>query len=504
MTIRTRLALWYAGLLTGIVLIFSAVVFAVMQVAMLDTIDQVLERSASEAIQNIRVVPFGELGTLRTQVRFRSDTVFQVPGISLQVWQTHDGNNSIQPVLVRSSNDLLGYNNPLDAASIRTTQEIYSSVPINDIPGRVATRPFFAGGRQVGVIQVATPIQTVQQTNEVLLVIMLIASAISVFVAVVLGMWLSARSLRPINKIADAATRIANTDDLSTRLDWDGPMDELGRLAKVFNHMMDRLESLFKVQQRFVADVSHELRTPLTSIQGNLQIIERYGMDMDALDAIRGESERMSRMVNDLLLLARADYGELKVDLYPLDLDHVVLDVYEQSLILAKNRRLKILLGKIEPVRIRGNSDRLRQLLLNLIGNAIKFTPDGGKIIIDVHQEAEKVVLSVQDTGIGISEEDLKHIFDRFFQVDGSRTHRYESDGAGLGLSIARWIVDVHEGKIGVQSTLGEGTKFYVHLPLYATHFDDSQPSNGNGYHSKDSSTHQHSILRRMIPQKHD
>jgi len=465
MTIRTRLALWFAGLLVSIILIFSAVVFAIMQVSMLSTVDQVLERNATEAIQNIRIVPSGDPEGLQTQVMFRSDSSFQVPGVSIQVWQTHDGGRAIPPLLLRSSNDLLGFDRPLDNESLFVETTLFSTATINGIAGRITTRPFFAGGRQVGVIQVATPVETIERTNEALLIVMAISSAISVVVAMALGMWLSARSLRPINDITEAAARIASTDDLSTRMDWDGPMDELGRLTQVFNRMMGRLESLFKVQQRFVADVSHELRTPLTSIQGNLEIIERYGMDADALEAIKSESERMSRMVSDLLLLARADYGEMKVDLYPLDLDAIGLQVYEQSLILAKNRKLKIVLGEFEPVRIMGNSDRIQQLLLNLIGNALKFTPDDGMITLEIFPQGDDAVIRVRDTGIGISKEDLQHIFDRFFQADDSRTHRFESDGAGLGLSIAQWIVSVHQGAISVDSDIGKGTTFSIQIP---------------------------------------
>lgn len=478
MTIRKRLALWYAGLLTSIILIFSAVVFSIMQVSMLSTVDQVLERNATEMIQNIRIVPFSDPEGLQTQVLFRSDSPFQVPSMSIQVWQTYDGGRSIPPLLLRSSNDLIGFDRPLDSNTLFAEQKVFNTNTINGISGRVTTRPFFAGGRQIGVIQVATPVETIERTNEALLIVMAISTAISVMVAMALGMWLSERSLRPINDITEAAARIANADDLSTRLTWHGPMDELGRLTQVFNRMMGRLESLFKVQQRFVADVSHELRTPLTSIQGNLEIIERYGMDVDALRAIKSESERMSRMVSDLLLLARADYGELKVDLYPLDLDTVGLQVYEQSLILAKNRKLKIILEKFEPVQIIGNSDRIQQLLLNLINNALKFTPDDGTVKLEIFPHGSDAVIRVSDTGIGIAKEDLEHIFDRFFQADDSRTHRFDSDGAGLGLSIAQWIVRVHQGEISVDSAVGEGTTFTVRIPRYIVSSRQTKPQN--------------------------
>jgi len=258
-------------------------------------------------------------------------------------------------------------------------------------------------------------------------------------------------------------------------------MDELGRLTSVFNQMMGRLESLFSVQQRFVADVSHELRTPLTSIQGNLELIRRYGLDEESLIAMESETNRMSRLVNDLLMLARTDYGGVKVELYTTDLDTIVLEMFEQAKVLTKDRDLKIAMPQFEPVRIKGNSDRLRQLMLNLLSNAIKFTPDGGEIHIGLERINNRAVLWVKDTGIGIGDDDLTRIFDRFYQSDPARTHTGE--GFGLGLSISKWIVATHDGEIRVTSQQGEGTTFTVTFPVYPppapSHESHKQPTRG-------------------------
>jgi signal transduction histidine kinase len=296
-------------------------------------------------------------------------------------------------------------------------------------------------------------------------------------------MWLSRKALRPIEGITEAASKIAQTDDLSTRLEWDGPMDELGRLTKVFNGMMERLQDLFSVQQRFVADVSHELRTPLTAIRGNLDLIKRYGVDAESLEAIESEAERMSRMVSDLLLLARADYGGLTLELEPLDLDTVVIEAHQQAKILAKDRDLVINIDHFEPVRIEGHADRMKQLLLNLLGNAIKFTPDGGRITLSLRQSGGKAILRVKDTGIGIGAEDIKHIFDRFYQVDKSRFRT--GDSSGLGLAIAKWIVEAHHGTIGVESELGKGSTFIVEIPAVSSgsSMDDDERSSSHLQH---------------------
>jgi len=211
--------------------------------------------------------------------------------------------------------------------------------------------------------------------------------------------------------------------------------------------------------------VSHELRTPLTAIRGNLDLAKRYGMDDMSLDAMQSETARMSRMVDDLLLLARADYGNLTIEMSEIDLDTVVSDVFKEARILVKDRKLLVRIHQIEPIRLKGNADRLKQLLLNLIGNAIKFTPDGGQIGLSLYHAGNEAILQVSDTGIGIEAEDLTHIFDRFYQADISRTRTTNTGGAGLGLSIAKWIVEAHGGTIDVKSTPNVQTVFTVHLP---------------------------------------
>lgn len=477
MTIRTRLALWYSGLLILVIVILSLAVITVSRVTILTTIDQVLQQAAEEVIDAINMVPVGEFGVLDDRVVFETEEIFSAPGIAIQVWQTHQDGQPVDPVLLKASSNIGADPTPLDSDALHATQAHYITHDGSSRLGRVVTHPFTFNNQVIGVVQVATSVEPVEHANDALVVITLIAAVISMMVSVALSMWLAERALRPINRVTQAAASIVAAEDLSTRLSWDGPMDELGRLVSVFNHMMARLEQVFKVQQRFVGDVSHELRTPLTSIVGNLEIMQRYGVDQDSLEAVHREAARMSRMVNDLLLLARADYGELKVDLYPVDLEAVTLDVYEQALILAKGRELRVLLGHIEPAHIKGNTDRLRQLLLNLVNNAIKFTPDGGKVELSIYTEHNEAILVVRDTGIGISVKDQEHIFDRFFQADNSRAHRNESDGAGLGLSIVRWLVDVHHGKISVSSLPGQGTTFRVAFPLLSEAEKPSHPT---------------------------
>lgn len=464
--------MWYSGLLMVVIIIFGLVVITVSRVTLLQTVDQVLRTATMTVHDNIEPQPVDESNTDEPlELVYRSEELFSAPGVSVQVWQTyHNGTRLDEPLLHRSSSDIVSMPRPLDPNYIASDSPILNSIVVNGIPERVMTQPLSDDdGDLIGVIQVATPLTAIANANDQLLAITLITATICIFISIGLGLWLSKHLLKPIDAIKKAAENVANADDLTNRIHWNGPNDELGDLSNVFNHMMGRLEHLFTVQQEFIGDVSHELRTPLTSIIGHLEIMDRYGVDKDSLDALHREASRMSRMVNDLLLLTRADSGELTIDIYPVELDHIALEIFEHSVKLAKDHKLKLHIGRMEPVQVNGNADRIRQLLLNLLSNAIKFTNDGGKITLSVYPEGQDAVIEISDDGIGISEADTKRIFDRFFQADSARVHRDESDGAGLGLSIVRWIVDIHKGTIDVDSTIGKGTTFKICLLSYSS-----------------------------------
>lgn len=468
MTIRTRWTLWYSSMLALIVIMMGLTVLIVNRASTLATVDQFLKQTATLVRNNLNFVPVGEFGPLRFQLVVAEPHVLNVPSVWVQVWQVGAEDRTVAPSLVVASQALDDNTHALDPAALQTTQnEQVSERVFNGTLTRVVTSPVIDElGRLLGYVQVGTSIATLDRANDALLVTMVVATVASVFASVILGAWLSGRLLKPIEHMTLTANSIMDAEDLSTRLVWQGPDDELGRLTSVFNQMMARLEHLFSVQQRFVGDVSHELRTPLTSILGNLELIQRYGYDKESIDAVHREAERMSRMVSDLLLLARADNGELKVTLSPMDLDPIVVEVYEQAHMLAKKRALKIELMHVETTRINGNPDRIKQLLLNLLNNAIKFTEDGGKITLALTHEKDRAKIVVKDTGIGISEADLVRIFDRFYQADNSRVQRNDGDGAGLGLPIARWLAEAHGGYIDVMSKQQAGTTFTVCLPL--------------------------------------
>lgn len=476
MTIRQRLTLYYAVLLTLIIITFGVLTYGVMRWTMMGTIDSTLIDTANLITNNSRLLPVPGFGApSRMEIELAPLDLFRASGVYVQAWEIVDG----RPIFKESSLNAAGLGTiPLDASMLGNYNPIFSNTMINNVALRVLTVPIVqsSSGRLVGNIQVATELETLNRASKQLLIVVLASCVVAIIGAGMLSLWFSHRALVPIEHITQAASKIAGTNDLSTRLNWKGPADELGKLISVFNQMMGRIQHLFSVQQRFVADISHELRTPLTAIQGNIALMKRYGVDAASLDDIEIECQRMTRLVNDLLMLARADYGGIKINLIPLDLDTVVIECFNSAKILAKDRRLDIHLGHFQPVRIKGDYERLKQLVSNLLNNAIKFTPDGGQIVVTLGSNNENAILTVKDTGIGIPKADHERIFDRFYQSEASRVHHSDDEGFGLGLSIAKWVVEAHHGTISVNSEPNQGATFIVTIPLDRPTEDETPP----------------------------
>jgi signal transduction histidine kinase len=295
--------------------------------------------------------------------------------------------------------------------------------------------------------------------------ILFLTGLAAVSLSLFLGAWLTHRLLKPLDDIAAVAIQITRADDLSRRLPDTGRRDEIGSLTMVLNQTLERLESLFLARQRFLADASHELRTPLTTIRGNMDLMRRMGAAQpEILDDVQDELERMTRLVDDLLLLARADTGGLPLYRQPVELDDIFLDVYRQVQGIEPPVQLTIM--EVDQVYVLGDSDRLKQLFLNLVDNAIKYTPAGGEVFMSLSKKDGMALVEIQDNGVGIPVEDLPRIFDRFYRVDKARTRN--PGGSGLGLSIARWIAVAHGGNIYVESSVGKGSTFSVSLPILA------------------------------------
>ena len=284
------------------------------------------------------------------------------------------------------------------------------------------------------------------------------------FVAFGAGWIVAQQVLRPVTILTDAAAAISESRQFSQRVADGHGRDELARLARTFNAMLASLQDAYESQVRFVAAASHELRAPLTVIQANLDLLQAAkGSEADRSTAIieaSAESQRMARLVADLLALARADAG-VPIRRDPVELDHLVLEVLGEARHLKSGQRLEI--TDIEPSVVRGDRDQLKQLLLNVIENAIKYTLPGGLIRVAITHRGREAVVSVRDTGVGIGPDDLPRVFERFFRADPARSR--DPGGSGLGLSIAQWVATEHGGGIEIASHLGKGTTVLIRLP---------------------------------------
>lgn len=316
----------------------------------------------------------------------------------------------------------------------------------------------------IGYLQVSYDMRSDYRFIKLLFAFMALADFLGVAFAILTGFLLSRRALKPIDALTGTAHSISSSD-LSRRVEVSPADDELSRLAITFNEMIERLQASFEKQNRFVSDASHELRTPIAVIKGYADLIDQWAKDdpqilEESVAAIRKEANGMTALVEQLLFLARGDNEKLKPQKENFQASSLLHEVVEESRLVAPNHRFEEMVP--ENLQIYADRKLLKQALRALIENAIKYTSDNGTIRLAASDDANGVKIRVTDTGIGIPENELQKIFDRFYRVDEDRSR--EKGGSGLGLSIVKWIVDAHRGTIMVESEKGKGTSVSIHL----------------------------------------
>jgi signal transduction histidine kinase len=458
MTIRTRLTLWYTFLLGAILVGFSILLYWILYFSLYDQVDLTLQDRAQQV-----GVGIGQQAIIRRSgdvlgIEIPQLDVFSSPAVLIQVVQA-DGS------LVSTTENLGRQRFPADAAILKTNlagRAVFKTITIDKISIRIYSAPIIIGERVIGAVQVGQSLKEVENTLHQMLLLLSGGTVVALILAGLGGAFLARTTLRPIEKITQTATSIVSAQDLKERLPTSDTNDELDRLIVTINGMLERLDNFFQAQVRLSADVSHELRTPLTIIRGNVDLLRRGAASdpielNEALSIIDGELDRMSRIVADLLLLSQADAG-LTLRLQLVELDTIVLDVYRQARVTAND--VNIQLGHEDQAIVQGDADRLKQLLLNLVTNAIKHTPGGGYVTLSLFREPEWVRITVADTGRGIAPTALPHIFERFYRGEDN-----DQKGVGLGLSIAQWIAQAHGGQITVTSEVDKGSIFTLWLP---------------------------------------
>lgn len=455
-SLRVRLTLWYVLLLAITLAAFSAGVYLALRENLRSNLDSSLDTRASI----VSGIVTGDSGLEVVGVEIKGDTVededftrvFDLSGV----------------VVLDSSG---GGSAPIvDAAAVERAlagRESRRTVDNGDDDSlRVLTAPILSDGEVVGAVEVGLTDEDVRDTLRSLLVIVAIAYPIMLGVTGAGGLFLAGRALAPIDRVTRVARKIS-AEDLSQRLDLDLPDDEVGRLARTFDEMIERLDGAFKRQRQFTADASHELRTPLTSIKGQTEVAllrERDPEDYrEVLRGVNSDVDRMIRLVGSLLTLARADAAGIAINREELSAHRLVTDAVEQVSHAASEKRITLTVNSGDDVSLIADQDLVLQLLLNLLDNAVKYTPAGGAIDVSWRSANDQAELVIADSGPGISAEHLPHIFDRFYRVDVARSR--EEGGSGLGLAICRWIAEAHGGSIEVSSEPAGGTTFTVRLP---------------------------------------
>jgi two-component system OmpR family sensor kinase len=454
MSLRYQLTLLYSLLAGFILLIYGLGVYTLVSVMLIDQIDISLTNTARELISNTRMNSLDEIEISRIPSLDVTSTIY------LQIWDSKSR-------LKISSTNISRLGKSLDPDGLKVQQPIFRDTKLNETSLRVLSVPLEVDGRKMAVLQVGTNRGLVDLLQKILISVLGIVMVISVTLAGLAGWLGTGQVLTPLDKVTLAAMNITNADDLSRRIPNPGKdKNEIGVLIDAFNQTIDRLEYLFNRQKRFMADVSHELRTPLTVIKGNVGLLRMMKEpDEESLSSIETEVDRLTRMVGDLLLLAQAEAGKLELNLQPVELDTVLLEVLQQVKILAGNR-ITLKLTEIDQIQVIGDRDRLKQVFINLLANAVKYTPQGGTVFVAIKKVSDQVQTVIEDTGPGIPAKDLPHIFERFYRGDKARTRSSDGSSFGLGLSIAYWIIKNHNGRIEVKSKEGSGTTFSVWLPL--------------------------------------
>ena len=475
MAIRARIALFGAGVVFLTVVIFSVLVYALVNRSVLQQQDNALSRRSQQFATGQRGDGPGGV-PLQPGTRPRDPVVvdLRTGGDSFVEVLADDGTVMFSTGMIDGrappvSADLL---RQVDLnGSVLTTTEPSKGVFLRESI-RKRSGSVFGPVPSLGAYVVAgQPLGPVQDNLNSLARYLAAGALLSLLGALAASWVVAGRALRPVDVMAATAEEIGRTRDLSRRLPALDTRDEVSRLTGSFNAMLaelqdayQRLEATLATQQRFVADASHELRTPLTTIRSNVGFLlgGKRLAEPDRLDALRDieeESERMSRLVQELLTLARADAGQ-HLELAPVNVAGIASDVCRQARRLHPHRHIELRDGKATPVE--GNADALKQLLWILVDNAVKHTPEETGVRISIERNAHQVELRVDDEGPGVPESDREQIFERFYQADPARA----GEGTGLGLAIARWIAREHRGSVDADESKEGGASFRVRLPL--------------------------------------
>jgi heavy metal sensor kinase len=462
-SIRFRLIVWYAGLLIVVSLLLATLIYGGLKVYLQES----LSKAQSRRAQQIADTLLANIGTTG-----EAHVVSEI-----NAWFAPETNDRFIRITRPDGSVLYLSQLPKDL-SFEASQVPQVETPINksswriEVPAQnkgllIASVPYQTPAGKHYLVEVGASLEPIESVLHRLVILLILMLGAMVIVATGGGYLLVRKALTPVDKISSSAEHIT-LHNLKDRLPIAKTGDELERLSISLNHMIARLDDALQHNQRFVADASHELRTPLTIMRGELEaMVEGNYVASDVQPtaaSILEEVERLARIVEGLFAISRLDSGEAHKELVQFDLAKLAISTAEQMCLLAEDKEITISSNAPNEVVVEGDRARIKQVIVNLLDNAIKYTPTGGKIRLSVNARDGNAVLEVEDTGIGIPAAARPHIFERFFRVDKARSR--ELGGAGLGLSIVKSICAAHGGQVDFQSTEGVGSRFKVELPL--------------------------------------
>lgn len=447
--IRLRLTLWYVLLMAITFMAFSVYLLLRFERSLRNSIDSSLQITVAKTVAALDEEDYAEIGKFIFDHRgatqpASSNFAMRILSPQGEVWDTYS-----------ASDRVTGWG---DAEVNFSTQGGW----------RIHTQPILdAKGETIGWVQAARSLESVHESVDDLREQLLLGVVFVLLLAGVGGYFLADRALNPVDQITHTAQRI-NVQDLSRRIHYRGALDEVGRLAQTFDQMLARLQDSFERERRFTSDAAHELRTPLTILKGQIEVTlsrERSSGEYEAkLRELAGQVDRLIRLSNALLFLSRSDQKQIEFKPAVVNVTELLSVLVEQVQPLAEEKRLDISTEFEDDLLVRGDRDHLIRLFMNLLENALKYTPVNGQVQASAARDANDVRVTIHNSGVGIAREHIPHLFERFYRVDADRSS--QTGGSGLGLAIAYEIVRLHGGEMTAQSAPGAGLTLTLHLPL--------------------------------------
>src|SRR2546425_313437 len=462
-SIRFRLTVWYAGLFTLLLALFGGVIYIALERFLERNLGDTLAKDA-QTIGESWLRDVNQSGPGYVAAEIEEHFAPSITGRFVRLTRQSDGT-----VLYQSSAPESGAFDPkqIGVKRIDASQSLREEHLPDNKELLIFSLPFSDRAGNQYLIETGAPYEQVERVLRGLLISLGVAFPLIVGAAISGGYLLMRKALRPMDEIATTAERITSRN-LNERVPVVPTGDEVERLSVSLNRMMERLEEAFHHISRFSADAAHEIRTPLAIIRGELEnALQSTGLTAELRETIGSaleEAERLSRIVEQLLDMSRLEAGEMLVERTRFDFAEMTRTTVDQMRLLAEEKQLQLRLEGTKPAEIDGDPLRLKQIVVNLVDNAIKYTPPGGSVSVSTYPQDGKVVLEVADTGIGIPENATSQIFDRFFRVDKARSRQL--GGTGLGLAIVKSICTAYNGSVTVKSGEGTGAVFRVELPL--------------------------------------